>query len=67
MSAVLNAPLYREPVEFRAVEAPVSRVDIVRAWCASMGIAPSKGDCAALLALLFPSMSVAETLGETAS
>lgn len=67
MSAVLATPLYREPVEFRAVEAPITRIDIVRAWCASMGISPSKGDVAALLAHLFPSMSVAETLGETAS
>lgn len=39
--------------------------DIIRAWCASMGMpVPSNGDVAALLALLFPSMTVAETLGE---
>ncbi|MCY1219502.1 hypothetical protein D9M72_314800 [compost metagenome] len=39
--------------------------DIIRTWCASCGMpAPSNGDVAALLALLFPSMTVAETLGE---
>jgi hypothetical protein len=39
--------------------------DIIRAWCASCGMAePSNGDVAALLSLLFPSMSVAESLGE---
>ncbi|MDQ0035874.1 hypothetical protein J2W30_003642 [Variovorax boronicumulans] len=68
MSAVLTTPLYREPVEFRAVEAPITRIDIVRAWCAQCGMpSPSKADVAALLALLVPSMTVAELLGETAS
>lgn len=39
--------------------------DIIRAWCASCGMAePSNGDVGALLAMLFPSMTVAETLGE---
>jgi hypothetical protein len=39
--------------------------DIIRAWCASRGMAePSNGDVAALLSLLFPEMSVAESLGE---
>lgn len=68
MSAVLDAPLYREPVEFRAMAMPIGRIEIIRAWCASMGMpAPSKADVAALLAYLFPSMTVAELLGETAS
>ena len=68
MSAVLDAPLYREPVEFRAVAMPIGRIEIIRAWCASCGMAePSNGDVGALLAMLFPGMSVAETLGETAS
>lgn len=68
MSAVLDTPLYREPVEFRAVAMPISRIEIVREWCAQCGMpAPTKADVATLLAYLFPSMTVAELLGETTS
>ena len=41
--------------------------DIIRAWCASCGMAePSNGDCGALLSKLFPALSVAQALGEVA-